>query len=189
MLPTMPAPLAAPDRFLFLCFLALVLFQLQGHADARQSPPRPTAKAMPASHCKPGEQVLFSCALRNSAKIASLCASPELDVEKGYLQYRFGRLDALEFDFPSGRAGSASHFRIAHYTRFQTSRTAIRFRNGGHVYSLYDYYEGEEKPAGDGAGVMVDDKDLACARPYVSHLMRLQDILVCDDKSTIAACP
>ena len=52
------------------------------------------------SHCTTDERVVFSCQFKNG-KTASLCASPDLDREKGILQYRFGMVGKKpELTFP-----------------------------------------------------------------------------------------
>lgn len=41
------------------------------------------------THCTESERVIFSCRFKNG-KTASLCASPDLDRDRGVMQYRFG---------------------------------------------------------------------------------------------------
>jgi hypothetical protein len=56
------------------------------------------------SHCAPGEQVVLSCAMEGSAKVLSLCASAGATAGRGYLQYRFGKVGAVELQYPSDRS-------------------------------------------------------------------------------------
>src|SRR5437868_6678757 len=54
------------------------------------SPQSPGDPLQTNSLCAKSEHIIFSCVLKRTAKIVSLCASPDLDKERGYLQYRFG---------------------------------------------------------------------------------------------------
>src|SRR5580704_15683397 len=56
----------------------------------------------PASHCRAGEPVIFTCAV--GAKIASVCSSG------GKIVYRYGRPGAPEIEIASdGKDGKAFH--------------------------------------------------------------------------------
>jgi len=58
------------------------------------------AEAVAKTHCKPKEQVVFSCVFKNN-KTVSLCASEDLSQDKGVLQYRYGLLGKkLELEYP-----------------------------------------------------------------------------------------
>ena len=46
--------------------------------------------------CRIEEQVFFSCTIAASNKIVSLCGAKTIDTRLGYVQYRFGRVGALE---------------------------------------------------------------------------------------------
>lgn len=105
--------------------------------------------------CDAGEQVVFSCGLRSPAKYVSLCASKKLTRDEGYIQYRFGRPGRVELEFPRNRVGSQKQFRYEHVFRAQFDQTEISFEQGGFSYTLFDYYDGEQKPARRGAGVRV----------------------------------
>lgn len=71
------------------------------------------------------------------------------------MQYRFGHLSQVELTFPDQKTSPRSVFRYAHYFRAQVDRTEVVFVNNGYKYTLYDYYEGEEKPAVKALGVRV----------------------------------
>jgi len=47
-----------------------------------------------ASFCTPAETIVFACS--TGAKLVSVCASKDASPTKGYLQYRFGKLDSTE---------------------------------------------------------------------------------------------
>ena len=98
------------------------------------------------SLCENGEQVIFSCVLKRPAKIVSLCASRDLDRERGYLQYRFGLPRRIELEFPESRQSTQERFDYQHYFRYQVDLTEINFSIEGNRYQIFDAYNGEEKP-------------------------------------------
>ena len=61
------------------------------------------------THCTSAEEVVFSCPLQRTAKVVSVCASPRLlaSPSKGHLIYRFGKLGAVELEFPQRQGGVA----------------------------------------------------------------------------------
>ena len=122
-------------------------FQFQ----ARRKPPALQANSL----CLRDEKIVFSCAVKRTAKIISLCASKDLDKERGYLQYRFGLPGKIELEFPKLRTGTQQQFRYSHYSRAQVDLTEINFNIDGYEYSIFDTYNGEEKPAVSEEGVSV----------------------------------
>jgi len=111
-----------------------------------------------ASLCLPTERVVFSCSLKRPAKLVALCSSKSLTKETGYLQYRFGLPGKVELEFPKQREGSSQAFRYHHYFRAQVDLTEISFTNDGIEYTVFDNYNGEEKPATSDEGVTVSQK-------------------------------
>src|SRR5712691_7480717 len=88
---------------------------------SQTSDKRPTSALQANSLCAKDEHIIFSCAVKRTAKlpakIVSLCASRDLDKERGYLQYRFGLPGKVELEFPKGRQGTQQQFRYSHYLR------------------------------------------------------------------------
>ena len=107
------------------------------------------------SLCNTDENIIFSCTTRQSGKIVSLCASKELTNHKGYLQYRFGLPGKLELEFPKHREQTQQAFKYSHYFRAQVDQTEITFTTNGYQYSIFDDYNGEERPARSEQGVRV----------------------------------
>jgi hypothetical protein len=105
--------------------------------------------------CARDEQIIFSCGVKRPAKIVSLCASRQLTKERGYLQYRFGLPGKIELEFPKDQQATQQQFRYSHYFRFQVDLTEIKFQIEGYQYSIFDDYNGEEKPAHSSQGVSV----------------------------------
>ena len=89
--------------------------------------------------CSPSEKVLFSCPIKNSAKIASVCASPHIDRDQGYLQYRFGAPGKLELVYPQTRAGSQKQFYWREFRPYQSSLRTLTFKSGSYSYTLSAY--------------------------------------------------
>lgn len=117
----------------------------------RSSAPIPT----PVTLCAKDERVIFSCPVKKPAKIISVCASKDLASDRGYLQYRFGLPGKIELEFPKDRKGTQEKFQYTHYFRAQFDMTSINFTIDGYEYSVFDDYNGEEKPAQSSQGVSV----------------------------------
>lgn len=80
------------------------------------------AKAAGPSHCAVSERTLFSCTI--GCKAVSVCASTELSARAGTIQYRFGRLGALELAYP----GAGEDWRKV------TGGGVLMFSSGGGAY-------------------------------------------------------
>jgi hypothetical protein len=115
------------------------------------------------SLCDRTERVIFSCVTKRSgtsssrslSKIVSLCASPDLAKDRGYLQYRYGLPGKVELEFPDSRTGTQKRFQYNHYLRYQVDLTEINFEINGYQYQIFDDYNGEEKPQVSTEGVSV----------------------------------
>ncbi len=152
------------------------------------------AHANAATHCLPQEQVIFSCAIVKSAKVLSLCASPVLGKAQGSLAYRFGRIGKVELQFPASPQASLQQFRYAHYFRAQVDRTEVSFTRTGVDYTVFEYFDGEQKPnhvsgvsvasSGDSAKA----RTLACRQPAQSALQKLENMIPCDADNALASC-
>ena len=108
-----------------------------------------------ASLCAKDEKIVFSCSLKRSMKIVSLCSSQKLSKDGGYLQYRFGAPDKIELEFPNNRPDSLKVFKYSHYFRAMVDYTEISFSRNGYTYTVFDEYNGEEKPAVSEQGLTV----------------------------------
>ena len=107
------------------------------------------------SLCASNEKIIFNCRIKQSSRIVSLCSSPELTKDKGYLQYRFGVPGKIELEFPKEREKSQQAFKYSHYFRAQVDLTEISFTSDGYQYSIFDDYNGEERPSRSAQGVKV----------------------------------
>ena len=113
------------------------------------------AQLQPGTLCEQTEKIVFSCPIVNSRKTVSLCSSNELTKEKGYLQYRYGVPGKVELEFPTKREQTQTAFKYSHYFRAQFDMTDISFVNGDTEYSVFDDYNGEEKPVRHEQGVKI----------------------------------
>ena len=142
------------------------------------------------THCTSAETVAFSCSL-SASRVISLCLAKQRGNGAPQLSYRIGRLGSAELVFPSSPADSAQKFRYAHYFRYQVDRTEVSFSNAGTEYAVFDYYEGEEKPAySRGVRVIVRgvDHELQCKGAVVSRLVQLEAVIPCDTESALSSC-
>ncbi len=107
------------------------------------------------SLCSKDEKVIFTCPVKPNNKIVSLCASTHVTKTDGYLQYRFGTPAKIELEFPKERTGSQKAFEYNHYFRAKVDLTEISFSIDDYGYTLFDTYNGEEKPPISEQGVTV----------------------------------
>jgi len=112
-------------------------------------------RVQPNTLCATNERVIFSCPVKRPAKIVSVCASKDLASDRGYLQYRFGVPGKIELEYPRERTGTQQKFQYRHYFRAQFDTTSLGFTIDGFEYSVFDDYNGEEKPVQSLQGVSV----------------------------------
>ena len=109
-------------RSFVACLIGLMAISLSAHAGN--------------SLCSSNEEVLFSCALRG--KTVSLCASPELSKDSGYLVYRYGALGkSPELTYPENSIKPADAFTLYHSSYAKGSSTQISFQRREVSYTLY----------------------------------------------------
>ncbi len=139
------------------------------------------------SLCRSEEQIFFNCPIAASVKTVSLCGSKTIDSRRGYIQYRFGEAGAVELQFPRDRANTQRVFRYAKYFRAQVERIEITVDAEDYRYVLFDYYDGDVKPAIREAGVRItrhsrnqQEGEIKCAGNPISKLGSLESILARD---------
>ena len=148
----------------------------------------PSSSLQTNSLCAKDEHIIFSCTIKRSAKIVSLCSSPLLTKEQGYLQYRFGLPTKIELEFPKDRQATQKHFHYSHYFRFQVDLTEIKFEIDGYEYSIFDDYNGEEKPTISTQGISVTspgkprDISFTCRAKPRADYSALQDALLSESQ-------
>lgn len=162
-----------------LAFITIAVLALSVNSKSTQ-PGKGVAKTL----CAADERVIFSCVLRPPAKIVSMCASKDLTNEKGYLQYRFGLPEKIELEFPKDREHTQQQFEYSHYFRARVDLTEINFTVDGVSYSVFDDYQGEEKPAVSEQGVAINwpgtnkkEVRYLCSSKPKADYADLQDVL------------
>jgi len=149
--------------------------------------------------CAKDEAVFFSCPLKDSNKVVSLCGDRGLmksreEGENSFLVYRFGRLGALELEYPKRRDGSIEMFS---YSRYESKPemgdfdlTEVLFSISEFKYRIFDDYlprEGRKVQDQHKSGVEVYRKgkvvvELLCGERPKSDLWSLANILSGDDE-------
>lgn len=95
-----------------------------------------------ASHCQANEFEYFSCQLRQSKKVVSLCGSAPAKDQDGvalsptWLQYRFGLLGKPELVFPKITTGSTAQFTGEYHHPYEGVYYGLMFANAGVSYTL-----------------------------------------------------
>lgn len=148
--------------FIGLIFVVWAIFTLSTWRDSRSLASAQTGNAartfQPNTLCAKDERVIFGCLLKRPAKIVSLCAAKDLTSESGYLQYRFGLPARIELEFPKDRQGTQQKFEYTHYFRARFELNEINFTTDGVNYSVFDDYNGEEKPEVMLQGVSINQR-------------------------------
>ena len=98
----------------------------------------PSLVVVPANLCREAEQIVFSCQIKGSDKILSVCAAQNLDRENGYLQYRFGTNKEVELEFPGDIRDSQKAFQYSRYTRPLVTYLRLSFQENNYTFTVYD---------------------------------------------------
>ena len=118
------------------------------------------------THCKPNETVYFSCTLKKSLKIVSLCGSVSLNLNEKedarWLQYRFGKSGKLEFTFPLSKRNSLRKFDGDwHYHKAIGSSDAyVNFNNLNTTYTVLHYEMDDGKNSEEFSGIKIRQGNL-----------------------------
>lgn len=136
-------------------------------------------------HCLPGEEVYFSCLMKNE-KILSLCGS------KKVLSYRYGHAGNLDFVFPDAAPHSLTRFKYNNYSRYGVDYYRVSFLNGQYNYHIYRDIDNELTPKMQ-AGVVVENSssldkkefDFPCTERVSDNLNKLSEFLECDQESAL----
>ncbi len=140
------------------------------------------SKAVTSPLCTKTEKTIWTCTIQKSMKIASVCASKDLDSSKGYVQYRFGKAGKIELQFPASKEKTQEQFRYSRYTRPLVTYLTLTFENNGFTYKIEDVNNNEEKPPINDAYISIVSPEgrgteLHCTQPTKGSLMKLEDII------------
>lgn len=168
-------PNCRKTRTVALVSAARIIEAAVGKSDNR-SEVKPAAR--PLSFCTPTETVVFAC--RTGAKMASVCASKDAGPGRGYLQYRFGKLDGsepLEQTLPEGQVVPAKAATGENVPFAGGGGAWLKFRKGKFAYTVYtgigNWGPKGEKRTKSGLHIEHDGKALAtlkCQEEPVSLL-------------------
>lgn len=133
--------------------------------------------------CEPKETTIFSCPV--GSKIVSACASAMLTPTSGYVQYRFGRKNAIELAVPQNTSFSRD-FLEANSSRSSggSGNLFLRFKAGTYNYVLYQWWTHPLHMSCEGpcsaAGVVIEKNDVAvknmmCTHRHVNEITPLQE--------------
>ncbi|WP_148415531.1 hypothetical protein [Noviherbaspirillum massiliense] len=106
--------------------------------------------ALGVTLCASNEEIVLSCRIEKSDKILSICSSKPLAATTGYMQYRYGRLGAIEMTYPASKIGTQRAFRLKANSHAEVFDTWLTFKAGKFVYSVYsieDHGTDDKRPA------------------------------------------
>lgn len=100
--------------------------------------------ASAVTHCKKGEIDYFTCKIKNSEKIVSLCGSAFRDSsyatadinDDAWIQYRFGKPERLELIYPAKKLPLVSKFSGEYILANDHRLYALMFKSGGYTYEI-----------------------------------------------------
>ena len=93
--------------------------------------------------CSSEEEILISFDMEDSEKRLSVCLSKE---KPGYIVYRFGTGEQIEFEYPENKEESWDKFVYSYYLRGGgpgnegLDLNYLIFENGGYEYKIYEEY-------------------------------------------------
>lgn len=127
----------------------------------------------PGSMCAKADQVVFSCPLRSTGKIVSVCAAGDVSHGQGRFYYAYGGPATPELVYPSKDDGTADVFANSHLVYGGASGgTAYSFVNRGYRYIVYSV----SGTGFDDGGVLVQRtgarraaKDMKCQRGKITE--------------------
>src|SRR6266567_403492 len=97
--------------------------------------PSSFATAGAYTHCRADEKVVYSCS--TGSRVLSICASPNLSTDAGYMQYRYGRKDHPEFIYPDTRQHPAGFFVAGSLMFSGGGGTYLQFKKGSYTYTVF----------------------------------------------------
>lgn len=142
------------------------------------------------THCAPAERVFFSCPIKGSSKVLSLCGGVDEMGTPLWLQYRFGMIGRTELVFPSDKAGSLQKFGGVRQTAKAIGLTIMEvwFAVGAYTYLIEHVYGGDcDGECTEANDLLVFERGgavtrLACDSPVANGLWELYGH-ISDDQS------
>jgi hypothetical protein len=87
------------------------------------------------SHCANGEHTFFSCHLKGSNTVASICGDPQ----RTWAQFRLGPIERARVKYPLQRAGSLDAFEGVNNQHGAVYLVEVTFRAGERKYAVSSY--------------------------------------------------
>jgi hypothetical protein len=140
-----------------------------------------TKRSAGANLCALDEKTFFACTTSRRRVIAVCGVSPN------DIQYRIGSSTRkIELFFPNESGNGAKQFLYSHYSRHQTERFELSFKNQGVRYSVFDYVENGKQSAGVNIEAL-DGKEstLRCLKAPQSELHALEKSVPCNPDSAL----
>ncbi|EDZ98587.1 hypothetical protein BH160DRAFT_6123 [Burkholderia sp. H160] len=143
--------------------------------------------------CRSSETTVFNCDLKENHKIVSICSSKDLTDKSGFLQYRYGSRNKVEFAFPKSLTNSQSQFGYDEYSRPDLSTFVVGFNYENYRYEISETTEGSDDDALTtrtllvSSGTTTRGLKLTCLdnQNTVSDISTLDHVLKCDKKPAI----
>ena len=110
------------------------------------------------SHCSKNEKIVFSCVVNK--KVVSICASQDLSPTTGYMQYRFGKIGALEIQIPKLNEHPFKSVEADAYQAASGQNGFISFKSGEYLYVInWSSYRSDQN-ASNGSSIWLGESGL-----------------------------
>src|SRR5437588_4338262 len=93
----------------------------------------PALAASAYTHCNAKEIVVYSCS--TGSHVLSICASPDISKDQGYLQYRYGLRGKLELVYPERLQHPAGLFNPGNLMFSGGGGKYLHFKKEGYTYT------------------------------------------------------
>lgn len=107
--------------------------------------------------CIEGEDIYFSCPILNKKKILSVCGAGNKSPLNGYVQYRYGTLDKLDFQYPGKLVAPKGIFKLVDVTQGSIKGGHLKFSNRNKFYVVTSIFPGGVYVEKD-KKIILDDK-------------------------------
>ena len=97
--------------------------------------PSPVLAASAYTLCHTNETVVFSCA--TGTRFLSICSSPDLSKDAGYLQYRYGSKEKFELSYPAALQPPNGLFVPFQQMYSGGGGTFLQFTNHDYTYTIF----------------------------------------------------
>lgn len=144
---------------------------------------KPVRYDQPPSLCRFNEKTYFSCSVKGGKMIA-VCGSRIITETRGYLQYRFGKENAIELALPKNLDHPSKFFTQTKFLGMREESATLKIRNEPFSYTVY-YTKGTGSNLANGVVVTKNNKqvaDIPCSENFAVGDLFFDEAVIKQDK-------